>query len=721
MSQAATAPTPHGSSTGATPAALEQMTGVFSLSTTAQPKQRVRRKMTEDEKAEYRARRIVKACDKCARRKRKVSPASVPTKTRAPPLCLDDADDCSRVPSRNPDIRRAPSVHPQQPLDFDFDMFCVDESLTLDDAMFDDLCDLSPDMVPDPRLDPKKPLDLTFGMTPDVQGLDSMQEWQWFDHHDWRLGDQRDLTHDPTWPGGCETLRPNDLHIPSQTLPFAPALDAGNWSGNSGSSSPQASPLFQQMPNTDMVLNVDHDHDHRASISTPTWHTPRIGSDGTTAEAGGQQPQIELPQPTHTLHAHAMKSQRLRVDGSAEAQPLEDIRPIAPATLPQTVLRLLSTAKAVRTFGRRVDSSSIQSATVSQAMDVLRSSAPSQDLTRSQRTDAAGVCVTTDGLDPRHKTRAGALQFRTNLSVSSSREPSPLQDAGSTPPQDKPAAQRSPAESMDRVASPSTELYMLKRRAPDGPRSRLMGQRAQSHATRAVTAEGIPADGGAFVRLLTSEFDQARSSRVKHHRITTDNYTKPSAGSATSGLSGINATNAPGATSAINAINATSALANAGRASAASPTAVSNATPNAIAGTSATSTGMVSQPRPSYHMLCKDHHGRSVPYTKRLCDHWRYRDHHGRPSGAASPAQSNAALPLSYVLAAVVLAVCGSVLMGLPFLALLVLVQCTTKNSSWLTDLQRASSHASRALQPSRRPQPQNPLRAAVSHLRLLC
>lgn len=53
--------------------ALEQMTGVFSLSDSTQPKQRVRRKMTELEKVEYRKRRIVKACDKCAKRKRKCS------------------------------------------------------------------------------------------------------------------------------------------------------------------------------------------------------------------------------------------------------------------------------------------------------------------------------------------------------------------------------------------------------------------------------------------------------------------------------------------------------------------------------------------------------------------------------------------------------------------------------------------------------------------------
>jgi hypothetical protein len=52
---------------------LEEMTGVFSLSSTSQPKTRVRRKMTESEKLEYRKRRIVKACDSCSKRKRKCS------------------------------------------------------------------------------------------------------------------------------------------------------------------------------------------------------------------------------------------------------------------------------------------------------------------------------------------------------------------------------------------------------------------------------------------------------------------------------------------------------------------------------------------------------------------------------------------------------------------------------------------------------------------------
>jgi hypothetical protein len=65
------------SSSAATPSdsqtpAIDQMVNVFSLSTSEQPKQRVRRKMTEAEKVDYRKRRIVKACDTCSKRKRKV-------------------------------------------------------------------------------------------------------------------------------------------------------------------------------------------------------------------------------------------------------------------------------------------------------------------------------------------------------------------------------------------------------------------------------------------------------------------------------------------------------------------------------------------------------------------------------------------------------------------------------------------------------------------------
>jgi hypothetical protein len=79
---------------------LDDMTGVFSLSSSSQPKTRVRRKMTESEKLEYRKRRIVKACDSCSKRKRKCSHnqpemekvrSSKVTKTKAPASNINSA------------------------------------------------------------------------------------------------------------------------------------------------------------------------------------------------------------------------------------------------------------------------------------------------------------------------------------------------------------------------------------------------------------------------------------------------------------------------------------------------------------------------------------------------------------------------------------------------------------------------------------------------------
>ncbi|KAF2221840.1 hypothetical protein BDZ85DRAFT_264477 [Elsinoe ampelina] len=52
-------------------APLDQMTSVFSLTSHSQPKLRVRRKMTEAEKVEYRKRRSAGACQSCSSRKRK--------------------------------------------------------------------------------------------------------------------------------------------------------------------------------------------------------------------------------------------------------------------------------------------------------------------------------------------------------------------------------------------------------------------------------------------------------------------------------------------------------------------------------------------------------------------------------------------------------------------------------------------------------------------------
>ena len=87
-------------STGSSTPALDQMTSVFALSTSEQPRQRIRRKMTEAEKVEYRKRRIAKACEKCSKRKRKVS-----TRCSLPFVVHRFADDNSAT-TTNPRLKR---------------------------------------------------------------------------------------------------------------------------------------------------------------------------------------------------------------------------------------------------------------------------------------------------------------------------------------------------------------------------------------------------------------------------------------------------------------------------------------------------------------------------------------------------------------------------------------------------------------------------------------
>lgn len=52
---------------------LREMTSVWSVSSTVQPKIRTRRAMTDAEKKEYRRKRVDGACAECRRRRRKVS------------------------------------------------------------------------------------------------------------------------------------------------------------------------------------------------------------------------------------------------------------------------------------------------------------------------------------------------------------------------------------------------------------------------------------------------------------------------------------------------------------------------------------------------------------------------------------------------------------------------------------------------------------------------
>jgi len=146
--QHSTAPSITATSSGeSSPPALEGMTGVFSVSTNDQPKQRIRRKMTEAEKAEYRKRRIVKACDKCAARKRKCNHNQPEMETVATTK--------QRVTKSPPTAKSATALSTQKVKSalMDFDNLAFDDSFGTDMPLFDDFSDILQDQMMDFELD----------------------------------------------------------------------------------------------------------------------------------------------------------------------------------------------------------------------------------------------------------------------------------------------------------------------------------------------------------------------------------------------------------------------------------------------------------------------------------------------------------------------------------------------------------------------------------------
>ncbi|KAK0898160.1 hypothetical protein LTR02_010296 [Friedmanniomyces endolithicus] len=146
--QYSTAPSITATSSGeSSPPALEGMTGVFSVSTNDQPKQRIRRKMTEAEKAEYRKRRIVKACDKCATRKRKCNHNQPEMETVAMTK--------QRVTKSPPTAKSATALSTQRVKQAltDFDNFDFDNSSGTDMPLFDDFSDILQNQMIDFDLD----------------------------------------------------------------------------------------------------------------------------------------------------------------------------------------------------------------------------------------------------------------------------------------------------------------------------------------------------------------------------------------------------------------------------------------------------------------------------------------------------------------------------------------------------------------------------------------
>lgn len=121
------------------PPALEQMVGVFSVSSANQPKQRIRRKMTESEKSEYRKRRMVKACEKCQKRKRKCdhNQGEMETLTAKSKVKKPHQSGSHKKPT-TPPTPIAPTKSEQDTF-VDFEAFGFDDLPGKDMQLFDDI------------------------------------------------------------------------------------------------------------------------------------------------------------------------------------------------------------------------------------------------------------------------------------------------------------------------------------------------------------------------------------------------------------------------------------------------------------------------------------------------------------------------------------------------------------------------------------------------------
>ncbi|KAI6830785.1 hypothetical protein KC365_g4949 [Hortaea werneckii] len=138
-----TSPSATENAPGLSPPALEQMTGVFSISSTDQPKQRVRRKMTEAEKIDYRKRRMVKACEKCQKRKRKCNHNQGAMDTLGKRSKAKKSDPGANV-KHKPTTPPTPMAPPPASTGFsndEFEKIDFDEFLTSDMTLFDDVVD----------------------------------------------------------------------------------------------------------------------------------------------------------------------------------------------------------------------------------------------------------------------------------------------------------------------------------------------------------------------------------------------------------------------------------------------------------------------------------------------------------------------------------------------------------------------------------------------------
>ena len=296
-----------------TPPAIELMTGVFSLSNAAQPKERKRRKMTAAEKIEYRKRRIVKACEKCSKRKRKCHHNQPEMETVGTPQAQKVAK-----PSLSPATKKPPPmVDPRilsenatfgaNTIDFG-DLFGSDMSM----PGLGEYSSVFEDSLPDMSLD-------------DI--LMPQQQWPWSDTPDWTLMDSStEGLYDESTNFTCDDL---DIRGPQVNAAIPGHGDHHNFHNRGGG---WMTPLLQTVHSGDLEMvdqlltggadvNVGDqkmfDHDIMQSTGGGADQQKMQWSNSRTGQEDGQ---TRKQQPMHTPHVHDAESKQAFVsDGTYQA------------------------------------------------------------------------------------------------------------------------------------------------------------------------------------------------------------------------------------------------------------------------------------------------------------------------------------------------------------------------------------------------------------------
>lgn len=502
-------------SSQASPPSLDQMTGVFSLSAESQPKQRMRRKMTEAEKVEYRKRRIVKACDKCAKRKRKCPHNQ--TQMEIVPTSSKSGAHVSRrklLPKSNFDVNK----NEQQ------NCAVVEPVMAAEDWDF-------------------------------TAGLDMNSTFQSFDDFPMFEDPFAEFTVDDLvqWDQPATNFQPQDHHFTPNSVPWS-------WSGPSSGSNSQSDSGLLHFANTVQPVPgaigdlqqlgqhgdlPSHSND-RSSLATSHQRSRRSSHNGTRTRSDvwpelthlhgslqqvDQQDIVEdgrqtvsgdgmlwkhvhpdsqaIPRPTRTAHVHNAGCGEL--PGSAEANEVLK-RPRLKETLGQSTLKLVGKTKALRTgagLARSSDcSSALQSSPIPRrrAIDALEPPhSPCGECTRlssaraSERREGQFAANAVDQQHWVQKSTSLSQPGRLRIGTAALRNGSSTPVIASSAVKQQMRLPTTLAEGALKLGNMSTELYMLRRRIPHITNSKAEPYQLATHSI-----------GGAHLGLRPEGFPVAR-------------------------------------------------------------------------------------------------------------------------------------------------------------------------------------------------------------------